>query len=78
MRKKQAENLIRKIKVEDISMISTDLDQVTQFDFNNKSNKQLSYRIRLYGRIKQASNVMNEGNIAPSQLGMDIPRESQA
>lgn len=39
IRKRQAENLIRKVNIGDISFISTDLDQSTQFDFNNKINK---------------------------------------
>mmetsp|Transcript_5079 Transcript_5079/g.7690 ORF Transcript_5079/g.7690 Transcript_5079/m.7690 type:complete len:161 (+) Transcript_5079:888-1370(+) len=48
---RQAENLIRKINLGDVSFISTDLNPTTQFDFNNKITKQPSYRIRLYGRL---------------------------
>jgi hypothetical protein len=46
-------------------MIATDLDQITQFDFNNKLNKQLSYKIRLYGRINQMPNAKDDSIVCP-------------
>jgi len=38
-RQRQAQDLIRKLNIGDVSFMSTDLDQTTQFDFNNKINK---------------------------------------
>jgi len=45
--------LMRKIKLSDVSAISTDLEQRTQFDFAYSQNLQLPYSIRLYGPIAQ-------------------------
>jgi hypothetical protein len=45
-------DFMRLIKLNQVSFISTDLDQYTQFDFNNKSNNKDSYTVRIYGPIK--------------------------
>jgi hypothetical protein len=67
IRKRQAENLIRKINIGEISFISTDLDQVTQFDFTNKMKRQSSYTIRLFGQmLAQGQSDATNANIVPS------------
>lgn len=79
-RRKQAENLIKKINLGDVSCVATDLDPVTQFDFMNKKNKQATYRIRLYGRLIQEAGEPLPGivqrTVAPWQLGLDVPRRA--
>ena len=72
--------MMKKIQTGDISFISTDLDQTTQFDANNKLNKQSSYWIRLYGRVTEEYNgpINPQTEISPSQIGYDAIRRDKA
>lgn len=72
--------MMKKIQTGDISFISTDLDQTTQFDANNKLNKQTSYWIRLYGRVvnEYIGPINAQTEICPSQIGYDTLRREKA
>jgi len=60
------ENLIKKIDLADVSFVSTDLDQITQFDYGNKLNKQMSYNIKIFGKKVKKDDFMGLNNcVAP-------------
>ena len=78
-RQRQAQDMLRKVNLGDVSFISTDLHQNNQFDFNNKIHPQKEYRIRLYGPIRRAAPLaQNADQVIPSQLGLDVLRMSKA
>lgn len=74
-----AEALMRRLDLGEVSFISTDLDPLTQIDYNNKLRKQASYNIKIYGPIRQIKNAKpGPGPLAPAQLGLDYLRRKSA
>ena len=74
-----AATLMRKVDLGEVSFMSTDLDPLTQIDYNNKLRKQPSHRIRVYGPIRSVKQTQpTAGDIVPAQVGLDYLRRTHA
>lgn len=70
---------MRKVDLGEVSFMSTDLDPLTQIDYNNKLKKQSSYNIKIYGPIRKVGGARpGPGPVVPAQVGLDFLRRKTA
>lgn len=75
-KEKNQTDFIRKVNMDDVACISTDLDQMVQFGGAEFTQHQ-GYNIRLYGRFKEEAQVLEgDQNLAPWSLGLDVIKRS--